>query len=44
MKQIFLVDQEVVSGVLYPHNSDNTNAKKSEISTKNRCLQLQEVP
>jgi hypothetical protein len=25
---------KVVSGVLYPYNSDKTNAKKSDISTK----------
>jgi len=26
--------RKVVSGVVYPYNSDKTNAKKSEISTK----------
>jgi hypothetical protein len=26
--------RKVVSGVLYPYNSDKTNAQKSEISTK----------
>jgi hypothetical protein len=34
MKQTFSVDQKVVSGILYPYNSDKTKAKKSEISTK----------
>jgi hypothetical protein len=26
--------RKVVSGILYPYNSDKTNAQKSEISTK----------
>jgi hypothetical protein len=34
MKQTFFVAREVVSGVLYPYNSNKTNAQKSEISTK----------
>jgi hypothetical protein len=29
-----LLSREVVSGALYPYNSDYTNAQKSEISTK----------
>jgi hypothetical protein len=29
-----LLTREVVSGVLYPYNSDKTNAQKLEIATK----------
>jgi len=34
MKLKLFLDQKAVSGVLYPHNSDKTNAQKSEIATK----------
>jgi ssDNA-binding Zn-finger/Zn-ribbon topoisomerase 1 len=34
MKRTLVVTRKVVSGVLYPYNSDKTNAKKSKISTK----------
>jgi len=29
-----MLTRKVVSGVMYPYNSDKTNAQKSEISTK----------
>jgi hypothetical protein len=29
-----LATRKVVSGILYPYNSNKTNAQKSEISTK----------
>jgi len=38
-----LLTGNVVSGVLYPHNSDKSNAQKSEISS-NQCLKLQSGP
>ena len=34
MNRTLVVPQKVVSGVLYPYNSDKTNAQKLEISTK----------
>ena len=34
MKQTFLLTRKVVNGVLYPYNSDKTNAQKLEISIK----------
>jgi len=37
MKQTFLLTRKVVSGILYPYNSDKTNAQKSDIH-KNWCL------
>jgi len=32
--KLSVLTRKVVSGILYPYNSDKTNAKKSEISTK----------
>jgi len=32
--QTLFVDQKGFNGILYPYNSDKTNAQKSEISTK----------
>ena len=36
--------RKVVSGVLYPYNSEKSNAQKLEIPTNIGCLQLQEGP
>jgi hypothetical protein len=34
MNELSFLTRKVVSGILYPYNSDKTDAQKSEISTK----------